>query len=230
VEATLFINTLTKVARAAATGIDVPKVNARQRAQIRLTFKFFETDEEPALLSGATFRLVIKGSPTGEPFAFTSSITETLADGYAFEFTSLDAAALRTALGDSASLAAWGEIEWTIGTEIERVAFPITIAAAYLDTDEEAPDPLAEASATWLEARAAIWHPAITGLTGGGATKLDGLTTAGKANLLVILHISSEMQDWLLLTGTDAEDSANGIVRPDDYATTTNEQIWVRRR
>lgn len=228
-EATLFINTLTKVARAAATGIDVPKVNARQRAQLRLTFKFFETDEEPALLSGATFRLVLKATPSGEPFAFASEVTETLADGYVFNFVSLDSASLRTALSDSTT-AFWGEIEWTIGTEIERVAFPVTITAAYLDTDEEAPDPLAEASALWLEARAPIWHPAITGLTGGGATKLDGLTTAGKANLLVILHISSELQDWLLLTGTDAEDSANGIVRPDDYATTTNEQIWVRRR
>lgn len=175
-EATLFINTLTKVARAAATGIDVPKVNARQRAQLRLTFKFFETDEEPALLSGATFRLVIKGSPTGEPFAFTSSITETLADGYAFEFTSLDAAALRTALGDSASLAAWGEIEWTIGTEIERVAFPVTIAAAYLDTDEEAPDPLAEASDTWLDARA-VRHD--TAQTLDSAAILQALTNLG---------------------------------------------------
>jgi len=187
VEATLFINTLTKVARAAATGIDVPKVNARQRAQIRLTFKFVETEEEPALLSGATFRLVIKGSPTGEPFAFTSSSTETLADGYAFEFTSLDAAALRTALGDSASLAAWGEIEWTIGTEIERVAFPITIAAAYLDTDEEAPDPLAEASDTWLTARA-VRHDAaqtldsdaiLQALTNLGLEWLAGATLSG---------------------------------------------------
>lgn len=161
-EATLFINTLTKVARATATGCQLPKVNARQRAQLRLTFKFFETDEDPALLDEATtFRLVLKATPGGEPFAFASEVTETTADGYVFNFTSLDSASLRTALSDS-STAFWGEIEWTIGTEIERVAFPITIAAAYLDTDEEAPDPLAEASDTWLDARAVRFDEAQT--------------------------------------------------------------------
>jgi len=231
VEADIFINTLTKVARSAATGVSLPKASARQRAHLGLTFKFLETDEEPALLDDATtFRLVIKGTPTGDPFAFATAPTSSGADSYLFEFASIDAAALRTALGDLTELKAFAEIEWTLGDVIERVAFPLPIQAAYLATDEEAPDPLEEASETWLQERAALWYPGITGLTGGGATKLDGITTAGKASLLATLYLASELQDWLLFTGTDAEDSAAGIVRPDDYAATTNEQVWKRVR
>lgn len=148
-ESTIYINTLTKVARRLATGIDLPKVSARQRAHLALTFKFFETDGEPALLASPTFRLVIKATPTGDPFAFTSSATAGT-DDYLFEFDSLDAAALRTALGDLKQIEAWAEIEWTVAAVVERVAFPLTILAAYMAADEEAPDPVAEASVTWL--------------------------------------------------------------------------------
>lgn len=153
-EATVFINTTTKVARAAASGEAPCKVIARQRAKLALRFKFFETGEDPALLSSPTFRLVIKVSPTGSPFAFTSTFTAGT-DSYLTEITSLDATALRTALGDLPQLEAWGEIEWTIATVVERVAFPLTILAAYIAADEEAPDPIAEASETWLTAQLA---------------------------------------------------------------------------
>lgn len=70
----------------------------------------------------------------------------------------------------------------------------------------------------------------ITGLTGGGAAKLDGFATAGltAGTVMVVLRISGVTQTWTLVSGTDAENVALGVVRPDDYATSTNEKVWVK--
>jgi hypothetical protein len=96
------------------------------------------------------------------------------------------------------------------------------------------PEPASEEVLTgaedWLAARSPRWYIGITGLTGGGSTKLDGIITAGKSSLLTTIYVASELQDWLLLSGTDAENAAAGIVRPDDYAASTNEQVWKRVR
>lgn len=70
--------------------------------------------------------------------------------------------------------------------------------------------------------------PAVTGLTGGGATNLDGQLTAGgimveKSVRAVV--ISSALKLYQFTAGTDAE-SAPGIVRPDDFDETTNAYVW----
>lgn len=72
----------------------------------------------------------------------------------------------------------------------------------------------------------------VTGLTGGGVTKLDGVATAGGAratNTLVSLFIGTELQFWRLEAGTDVEDADAGVVRPDDYHADTNARVWKRR-
>jgi len=75
---------------------------------------------------------------------------------------------------------------------------------------------------------ARLYYKDITALTGGGVTALDGIPTVGKTLLLVDLYVSDELQTWRLFAGTTAEDSASGIVRPDDYNASTNAQIWKR--
>lgn len=77
---------------------------------------------------------------------------------------------------------------------------------------------------------APLYYKAITALTGGGTTALDGIPTVGKTALLVQIYVADELQDWRLFTGTTAEDAASGIVRPDDYNASTNAQIWKRLR
>ena len=77
---------------------------------------------------------------------------------------------------------------------------------------------------------AALYYKAITALTGGGTTALDGIPTVGKSALLVEIYVSDELQSWRLFTGTTAEAPASGIVRPDDYNASTNAQIWKRLR
>lgn len=79
-------------------------------------------------------------------------------------------------------------------------------------------------------ASACLYYKSITALTGGGSTALDGIPTVGKTALLVELYVSDELQTWRLFTGTLAEDTASGIVRPDDYNASTNAQIWKRLR
>lgn len=66
----------------------------------------------------------------------------------------------------------------------------------------------------------------ITALTGGTATALDGIATLGMSTgTLVAVVISGSLFHYKLTTGTDAE-SAPSVIRPDDYATTTNEKVW----
>lgn len=62
------------------------------------------------------------------------------------------------------------------------------------------------------------------------ATTLDAIPTLGisllfNPNLAVEFLISGVLQKYRLVSGTDAEASPS-VIRPDDYATTTNEKVW----
>ena len=85
-------------------------------------------------------------------------------------------------------------------------------------------------SSTQPTPSAPLYYKAITALTGGGTTALDGISTVGKSAVLVELYVADELQTWRLFEGTTAEDAANGIVRPDDYNASTNAQVWKRLR
>jgi hypothetical protein len=66
----------------------------------------------------------------------------------------------------------------------------------------------------------------LTGLTGGTSTDLDGIvTTTESVGVIIATSISSALSFYQLTTGTDAESSPN-IIRPDDYAASTNEKVW----
>lgn len=132
------------------------------------------------------------------------------------------------------SIAASVEVHWWATGEASSPAISDNVVLSQIARPAVEPEPASvevlDGGEEWLEARAPLWKPAITALTGGTVTCLDGLTTDGKANLYVIIRISSVLQDWILTAGTNAEDADNDIVRPDDYATTTNEQVWKRLR
>lgn len=74
----------------------------------------------------------------------------------------------------------------------------------------------------------------LVGLTGGGATKLDGATTTDVAVGRIVEFVITESSviiphKWLLRTWTDeVEDAAAGIVIPDDFHATTNPKFWHR--
>jgi len=79
------------------------------------------------------------------------------------------------------------------------------------------------------------------GFSGGGGTgaaataimsptTLDAIKTVDKTagEFLAIIGIGTELNAYALVAGTDAESSPD-VIRPDDYATTTNEKVWKRR-
>ena len=70
----------------------------------------------------------------------------------------------------------------------------------------------------------------VTGLTGGGSTKLDGQTTAGaSAPLIVALSLNDDVQMWKLRAkGVGESEDGTSFVSPDDYHASTNNVIWVR--
>lgn len=75
----------------------------------------------------------------------------------------------------------------------------------------------------------------VTGLLGGGATKLDGYSTTGIslstqfAAMIIDDNSGSPVaRIYELVAGTDVESSPN-VIRPDDYAGGSNEKVWKLR-
>jgi len=66
----------------------------------------------------------------------------------------------------------------------------------------------------------------ITGLTGGTATDLDGIVTLSQTlGATPVLEVNGISYIYRLDSGTDAE-SVPIVIRPDDYAASTNEKVW----
>lgn len=71
----------------------------------------------------------------------------------------------------------------------------------------------------------------LTGFTGGTPSDLDSILTASLAlgsTVEMVAAAEDIASQWRLTAGTDAENEAGGIVRPDDYAPATNEKVWMR--
>lgn len=80
--------------------------------------------------------------------------------------------------------------------------------------------------------RARLWMlTSVTGLTGGGSTKLDGYITAGVTAGLVVGLVDANGGSPLFrayqLTAANTAESSPNVIRPDDYASTTNEKVWL---
>lgn len=214
-------------------GVDEIALKWRSREPVRIHFHRDGTDE--LLPSG--FGLAIYLERATALLATCDEFTAPAAStGYYTGTLILNTTPLTAAFTTATvlSIAASVEVHWWATGEASSPAISDSVVGAQIIRPSVTPEPASveviDGGAEYLEQRVPLWKPAITALTGGTATCLDGLTTDGKADLFVILRLSSELQDWILTTGTTAEDADNGIVRPDDYATTTNEQVWKRLR
>src|SRR3990167_2355302 len=68
----------------------------------------------------------------------------------------------------------------------------------------------------------------LTGLSGGGSLNLDGVVTADmSAGRIATFLVSGSVVGYRLRAGTDSE-SSPWIIRPDDYAASTNEKVCER--
>jgi hypothetical protein len=97
--------------------------------------------------------------------------------------------------------------------------------------DEATPTNADDPDEYLLKASGIEWYPTITSLTGGTASDLDSLITTTQAvgKSIEILDTDATpdtVRRYILTAGTTAE-SAPDVIRPDDYAATTNEKVWV---
>lgn len=166
------------------------------------------------------------------------SLQETFAqitDGWSGEL-SFATYEMRSHLGSSETATdLYLEVEVTDSSGNRRtyLQIPITVRNEVIDASALVPSSLASYQSE-TEARAAYIQNRsdITGRTGGTSSDLDSIATASGAaavGWVVAIEVDADgVELWKLRNATTAEDAAAGYVRPDDYATTTNERVWER--
>jgi len=138
--------------------------------------------------------------------------------------------AFRELLGTNTTANTTLELEVTDsgGNRYTHVQVPVVIRHEVIDESALTSTTLDNAiSSTDAQNQYVQNRSSITGLTGGGATNLDGIATvSATVGWLVVVKLSdTTWSKYRLVTGTDAESSPN-VIRPDDYAATTNEKVW----
>lgn len=127
------------------------------------------------------------------------------------------------ATNDVAALTLMGEVQWIVDGFVNKTP---TLAVT-LNNDVVREDDVLPAMPT---IDYAVFLPSIVGLTGGGATDLDGIPTAllATGTIVQVLVDVSGTREWLAyVLEQHASGSSPGIVEPADYNATTNDRRWV---
>ncbi|MFZ4597826.1 MAG: hypothetical protein ACOYNN_04200 [Terrimicrobiaceae bacterium] len=123
-----------------------------------------------------------------------------------------------------------GEIEWSDAGVFSTPTLSVTVNNDVIKGGEGIPTTAVPAYPS--PSQIPLLRLDITNETGGTATDLDGIpTTSINLSTFPLLYLvctgtSGAIQGWQLTSGTDAENVANGIVRPDDYNASTNAKVW----
>ena len=107
---------------------------------------------------------------------------------------------------------------------------PFTLYHDILFGDEATPTNAGDPDEYLLKASAVEYYPTVTSLIGGTSADLDAVPTVGVTVGKMVQFLDADpatdiIRYYRLEAGTDAESSPN-VIRPDDYATTTNEKVW----
>lgn len=238
---TVFIDTFLELARNSAESTSPPSISLKLRSAQSLAFAFKAGANVGPVEGWVSGKVTVKETPKGAVLLLDTVLDvegETTTTRYKAVWTAetLDGptdGALRAFMGDDIEpKTAWCELQWidTAGTHL--IAFAIKLIPSFTDVDDEAPAPNAASSLAWLYLHAQVYHPQIIGLVGGGATKLDGLSTTAlptRSNIKIILPSDDLEQSWLLCAWIEeVEDTANGVVLPDDFDEATNARFWKR--
>lgn len=183
----------------------------------KLTLKKRDDLDGDALFSDIT--MVESGTGTAIRYVFSGRLIST---------------ELITAIGSSVDqpLILTAAVAWTPPGEDEDIckAFDFTVYNSPIRDTDSIPAST-DARIEWLRGAGIPHLRAVTGLTGGGTTKLDGAVgTLTSADIGAIFTIFLEgdatpFQHWRIRAGTDATNTANGIVRPTCFHATTNQII-----
>jgi hypothetical protein len=157
-------------------------------------------------------------------------ITITSRLGFFTAIVTLDTSAIRTALlrdGDAtndlpAIEAANTQFQyWPPGADRPKksLRFTTKLDNWVIDDEETSPTPTPRQKFVFN-------FPTVTGYIGGTSTDFDNVPTLTRSvPQLASIVVSGVTHLYRLVSGTDAESSPT-IIRPDDYATTTNEKVW----
>jgi hypothetical protein len=133
---------------------------------------------------------------------------------------------------DGTSTATQTGLATSVGTVAERIGRHAQFGPRVWEAIDTSPNTWREITTVLNSAR---HDPAITGLTGGGVTKLDGLavTTTHDLGRFEIVDVSGRAYLMELIAGTDVESSPTTI-RPDNYGATNpdgsiNNLTWKLR-
>lgn len=226
--------------RSGTTGEIAPTITGSLETLLDIGFAYFRNNTQEAIAAGTTGgKLTLKeaGSPGGNALGL-DTVWDVEGSGaasiYRFKIV-LNSSALFTAIGDQDSITLKACVEWLLDgapAVSKTVDFDIVVLNSSSRSGDEAPEANAAASELWIDDRAIRYLPLVVGLTGGGATKLDGRATvdndAGEAVCLFDDAASSALRVYELAAGTDAESSPD-VIRPDDYNASTNAKVWKLR-
>ena len=136
------------------------------------------------------------------------------------------------ALGGAASISHTLEIQVTdpSGNRSTFAKVPATLKGEVVDESSLDPDNLPGVLTKNAALNQYIGNrSAITSLTGGTSSDLDGIATVDlTVGVLAAVEVATGVYDiYRLYSGTDAESSPD-IIRPDDHTASTNEKVWKR--
>lgn len=164
-----------------------------------------------------------------EPLVFEDSAVE-VANGWTMTLSANNANILRALAAEQGDMSANYSIDIVSPTSTVDV-----VARGPVILKEGSFDVAALSGITYPEIpnldAAVIQRVDIVGLTGGTITDLDSIATIDLPIDYTVftgvqVGVSAPGKQWTLMSGTEAENPAGGIVRPDDYNETTNAKYW----
>ena len=215
-------------------GSATPQLAGVLGAPINIIVGFGTDDACVALTASSTGKLTLKKRDALDGDALFTDITMVESgSGTTARYTfsgRLIADELITAIGSTTTpLVLAGAIAWTQPGEDEDLCIPFDFTVHNSPIrDADSIPASTDARLTWLRGAGIPHLRAVTGLTGGGTTNLDGavgtLTSAdvGAVFSILIPGETVPLQHWRLRTGTDATNAAAGIIRPSCFHVTTN--------
>ena len=190
------------------------------------------TSELQAGSASAVERQIVR--LTRQPYAL-QTVWSTIADGWSARLD-CNTRGLLDFLGGAVSLGSTLELELTDSSSNVRTVGQVdcVIRNEAIDEASTIPTPFPSyLTATQVNQNFVQNRFQVTALDGGG-TALDGIPTGTTAlptvptDALVAIELGGDIFFYELVVGSSAE-SLPDVVRPDDFATTTNERVWLLR-
>ena len=190
------------------------------------------TSELQAGSASAVERQIVR--LTRQPYAL-QTVWSTIADGWSARLD-CNTRGLLDFLGGAVSEGSTLELQLVDASQNVRTVgqIPCTIRNEAIDEASTIPTPFPSyLTATQVNQNFVQNRFQVTALDGGG-TALDGIPTGTTAlptvptDALVAIELGGDIFFYELVAGTDAE-SLPDVVRPDDYAASTNERVWLLR-